>query len=162
MNGQTRRGLKTGIGWYMQQADDYIKEVEALADLLSGQPDDVFQLETLFKSWTVNDVIGHLHMFDIAALAALESDAAFDAFFAPIQANLSQGFNVVAMSISVSRSVKRDWVISKMARHGAGGQRCLSLSRPQAKGEMGWARNERTILHNGPANGNLGAWTGGF
>jgi hypothetical protein len=45
MNGQTRRGLKTGIGRYMQQADDYIKEVEALADLLSGQPDDVFQLK---------------------------------------------------------------------------------------------------------------------
>ena len=42
----------------MQQADDYIKEVEALADLLSGQPDDVFELKTLFKSWTVNDVIG--------------------------------------------------------------------------------------------------------
>ena len=57
----------------MQQADDYIKEVEALADLLSGQPDDVFQLKTLFKSWTVNDVIGHLHMFDLAALAALAS-----------------------------------------------------------------------------------------
>ena len=79
----------------MQQADDYIKEVEALADLLSGQPDDVFELKTLFKSWTVNDVIGHLHMFDLAALAALEGDAAFDAFFAPIQANLSQGLTLL-------------------------------------------------------------------
>ena len=79
----------------MRQADDYMKEVEALADLLSGQPEDVFQLETLFKSWTVNDVIGHLHMFDLAALAALESDAAFDAFFAPIQTNLNQGLTLL-------------------------------------------------------------------
>ncbi len=146
----------------MQQADDYIKEVEALADLLSGQPDDVFQLETLFKSWTVNDVIGHLHMFDLAALAALESDAAFDAFFAPIQANLSQGLTLLQCQYPFLGALSGIGVISKMARHGAGGQRGLSLSRPQAKGEMGWARNERTILHNGPANGNLGAWTGGF
>ncbi len=79
----------------MRQADDYMKEVKALADLLSGQPEDVFQLETLFKSWTVNDVIGHLHMFDLAALAALESDAAFDAFFAPIQTNLNQGLTLL-------------------------------------------------------------------
>ena len=79
----------------MRQADDYMKEVKALADLLSGQPEDVFQLETLFKSWTVNDVIGHLHMFDLAALAALESDAAFDAFFVPIQTNLNQGLTLL-------------------------------------------------------------------
>jgi len=146
----------------MRQADDYMKEVEALADLLSGQPEDVFQLETLFKCWTVNDVIGHLHMFDLAALAALESDAAFDVFFAPIQTKFEPRFNVVAVPISVSRIFKRDRIISKMAGHGAGGQRGLSLSEPQAKGEMGRARNERTILHNGPTNGNLGAWTGDF
>ena len=34
-------------------------------------------------------------MFDLAALAALEGDAAFDAFFAPIQANLSQGLTLL-------------------------------------------------------------------
>ena len=52
----------------MQQAHDFIEEATVLAELLESQPDSVFETVTLFKSWTVNDVFGHLHMFDVAAL----------------------------------------------------------------------------------------------
>jgi uncharacterized protein (TIGR03084 family) len=75
----------------MQQAQDYMAEAEDLANVLQKQPDSSFSLETLFKSWTVNDVIGHLYMFDVAALETLKSADAFEAFYAPIAKQLVEG-----------------------------------------------------------------------
>ena len=75
----------------MQQAQDYMAEAEDLANVLQKQPDSSFSLKTLFKSWTVNDVIGHLYMFDVAALETLKGADAFDAFYAPIAKQLGEG-----------------------------------------------------------------------
>ena len=47
----------------MQQAHDYLAEAAELANILSHHPESVFGRKTLFKSWTINDVIGHLYMF---------------------------------------------------------------------------------------------------
>jgi len=79
----------------MQQAHDYLEEAATLAGVLENRPDSVFETVTLFKSWTINDVIGHLHMFDVAALKTLESAQAFQAFFAPIKAGLGQGMSLL-------------------------------------------------------------------
>ena len=51
---------QNGLGIAMQQAHDYLAEVEELSNLLCEQPESIFLKRTLFKSWTVNDVIGHL------------------------------------------------------------------------------------------------------
>ena len=56
----------------IQHAYDYIAEASDLADLLSDRHDQIFNLETQFKSWTINDVVGHLYLFDLVALKALE------------------------------------------------------------------------------------------
>ena len=61
----------------MQQAYDYIAEASDLADVLSNCTDQIFNLETQFKSWTINDIVGHLYMFDLAALKALECPKIF-------------------------------------------------------------------------------------
>lgn len=68
----------------MQAARDYLEEVETLAAVIAPLSDADFATPTLFKGWTIDDVIGHLHMFDVAALKSLESREAFQAFFAPI------------------------------------------------------------------------------
>ena len=52
----------------MQQANDFLEEVDLLAQLLKSIPEDSFETVTQFKGWTVNDVVGHLHMFDVAVL----------------------------------------------------------------------------------------------
>ena len=44
----------------MQQAYDYIAEASDLADVLSNRTNQIFNLETQFKSWTINDIVGHL------------------------------------------------------------------------------------------------------
>ena len=72
----------------MQQAGDFRQECNALADLLGAQPDYVFDRSTQFKSWSINDVIGHLHMFNAAARLTLKDDQQFADFFAPVSADL--------------------------------------------------------------------------
>ncbi len=81
----------------MRQAHDFLEEAAMLAGLLENQPEQVFDTVTLFKSWTINDVIGHLYMFDVAALKTLESAKTFETFFAPIKVGLSEGKSLLDM-----------------------------------------------------------------
>ena len=75
----------------MQQAEDFRDESRGLAALLEPLVDLDFEKVTQFKGWTINDVIGHLHMFNLAADITLKDGAAFGAFFADIAKGLSQG-----------------------------------------------------------------------
>lgn len=75
----------------MQQAEDFRQECAALEAILRNQPTATFDKVTQFKGWTINDVVGHLHMFNVAARLTLESDEAFAAFFAPVSAMIKQG-----------------------------------------------------------------------
>jgi len=75
----------------MKQAEDFRQESRALAALLEPLGDMDFDQPTQFKGWTIDHVIGHLHMFNAAATATLESDTAFQAIFAPIAAGLAGG-----------------------------------------------------------------------
>ncbi len=83
----------------MQQAEDFRTESRVLAGLLDPLSDADFRQETLFKGWRIEDVLGHLHMFNVAAAKTLESDAAFAAFFAPIAAGLGQGRTLLQTQI---------------------------------------------------------------
>lgn len=75
----------------MQQAIDFQDESRALALILEPLKDADFDMPTLFKGWSIDDVLGHLHMFNVAALDTLHSDTAFDRFFAPIATMLTAG-----------------------------------------------------------------------
>lgn len=74
----------------MKQASDFREEIDVLAAVLSPLDDSAFASRTLFKGWTISDVLGHLHMFDSGALLALEGDEKVRAFFAPLRAALDQ------------------------------------------------------------------------
>ena len=56
----------------LQQAYDFCDESNAIYDLLSNIDDDQFNESTLFKSWTFNNVIGHLHVWNYAADISLK------------------------------------------------------------------------------------------
>lgn len=75
----------------MQQAEDFRAESRALAAILAPLPEADFNRSTLFKGWTVDDVIGHLHMFNVGAEKTLRGGAAFRDFFAPILAGMQAG-----------------------------------------------------------------------
>lgn len=75
----------------MQQASDFRTEVEALAAIVTPLSDAELKTVTQFKGWTIEDVIGHLHIFDHAAGLALESGDKFIAFFGPILKQMTEG-----------------------------------------------------------------------
>ena len=65
----------------LQQAVDFRDESEALYQILEPLSEADLEREPLFKQWTINHVIGHLHLWNWAADTTLTDDAAFLAFF---------------------------------------------------------------------------------
>ncbi len=61
----------------MQQAADFRDECDAIYELLAPLDDADFDRVTLFKGWTVNDVMAHLHFFNYLADVALRDEVRF-------------------------------------------------------------------------------------
>ena len=61
------------------EASDFLADVEVLADLLVSLSDSDWQRNTTFKSWTINQVLQHLHGTDHVADLALSDPEAFKA-----------------------------------------------------------------------------------
>ncbi len=75
----------------MQQAQDFLDESEAIHALVSPLSDAELATPTLFKGWTIANIIGHLHMWNRAADLSLQDGEAFKAFFAKVSAHMSTG-----------------------------------------------------------------------
>ncbi len=83
----------------MQQAQDFLDESMALSAILEPLEEKDFFRKTLFKSWTIDDVLGHLYMFNHAAALSARDDEAFEAFFAPVRAELEEGKSLVEIQV---------------------------------------------------------------
>lgn len=59
------------------EADDFLKECEALDRLLAPLGDGDYARATQFKGWTVDDVMAHLHSGDLSALLTLTDPDAY-------------------------------------------------------------------------------------
>ncbi len=60
-----------------QQIDDFRAECDSLAAVLDPLCDADFERATLFKGWTLHDVVAHLHIFNFAADASYHDLSAF-------------------------------------------------------------------------------------
>jgi len=69
----------------LQQAIDFRNESEALYHLLEPLDEAGLDQQTLFKDWTINHVLGHLHLWNWAADTTLRDGAAFLEFFETFQ-----------------------------------------------------------------------------
>lgn len=84
----------------MQQAEDFRAESRALADLLADLPEARFHEPTQFKGWTIDHVLGHLHLFNAAAEASLDGAEAFAAFIAPVLRDMQAGKSILDCQFS--------------------------------------------------------------
>jgi uncharacterized protein (TIGR03084 family) len=75
----------------MQQATDFLDESEALSALLASLSDAEFETPTQFKGWTINNIIRHLHVWNIAADLALSDEGAFGEFIRKMMAGVRGG-----------------------------------------------------------------------
>ena len=75
----------------IEQAVDFREESEALYQLLSPVPEEKFDQNTQFKSWTINDVLGHLYLWNHAAELTLTDSAAFEKFLGELIEHIGAG-----------------------------------------------------------------------
>jgi uncharacterized protein (TIGR03084 family) len=75
----------------MQQAQDFRDESEAIHALLAPLSDADYAKPTLFKGWTIDEVLRHLHVWNIAADLALSDAEAFRAFLGQMAAGIRGG-----------------------------------------------------------------------
>ena len=68
----------------MQQAHDFLDESKALYAQPLRLTDAEFDTPTLFKGWTINQILRHLHVWNIAAGKSLDGEEAFSAFLAQL------------------------------------------------------------------------------
>lgn len=64
------------------QPADFRDESLALAALVESHGPEVFAVKTQFRGWTVEDVLVHLHVWNVGADLSLTDDAAFAEFYA--------------------------------------------------------------------------------
>lgn len=77
----------------LKQADDFRAEAEELHNLLATLDDQDWQQATLFKGWTVNDIVQHLHDSDLMAAASVAGPEAFNRLRTEIQASRNKGLS---------------------------------------------------------------------
>jgi uncharacterized protein (TIGR03084 family) len=70
----------------MQQVLDFRDESLALAALLQPLAEAEFETPTLFKGWTINNIVRHLHVWNIAAQRSTEGEDAFQGFMRELMA----------------------------------------------------------------------------
>lgn len=77
----------------IREITDLRDEADELHGLLATLDREAWQRPTLFKAWTANDIVRHLHIGDLMALASATVPAAFHALMADIRARRAQGLN---------------------------------------------------------------------
>ncbi len=75
----------------LQEALDFRDESEALHALIADLDAAGLAHETQFKRWTVNDVIGHLHFWNLAADRSLTDEVGFDAMLGHVSSAIPKG-----------------------------------------------------------------------
>ncbi len=73
------------------EALDFKADCDQIQNLLKNHGPEVFDKKTLFKYWTIGDIIGHLHLWNIAADLSLNAPKKFMDFIADAMKKLGTG-----------------------------------------------------------------------
>lgn len=80
-------------------AKDFLDESEALHALVSPLDDAALDQPTAFKNWTIDTVIRHLHIWNLAADMSLRADGSFEAYYAELARHLGTGAKLPAFEL---------------------------------------------------------------
>lgn len=64
---------------------DFLDESSALHALIAPLDDRELLQETAFKAWTIERVVQHLHVWNMAALMSLKGDGSFQTYYAQLE-----------------------------------------------------------------------------
>ena len=99
------------------EALDFKTECDQIRDLLKDREPSIFDQVTLFKNWTVGDIMRHLHLWNIAADLSLNDLDGFMAFMARALTEMNGGGGHIQFQNSyfknkTSLEVFQDWTQS--------------------------------------------------
>src|SRR5579871_3879552 len=77
-------------------AKDFSDESAALYALVAPLKEIDLEEKTAFKDWTINTVIRHLHIWNLAAGMSLAADGSFEAYHSKLAERLAKGAKLSA------------------------------------------------------------------
>jgi uncharacterized protein (TIGR03084 family) len=121
----------------LPQAADFRAEVDTLHALLATLPDEAWERATLFKNWTVNDIVQHLHEGDLLAASSVAGEDAFALMRAETQVLRDSGLTRVEITRRrlghlTGRRLLERW-------HAQATELCEKLSTMPAETRLKWA-----------------------
>jgi len=75
----------------LKQADDFYEESRDIHYILKNISEDKLDTVTQFKSWSFNDIIRHLHVWNIAAYKSLQGENEWEKFNSRLQLFFKNG-----------------------------------------------------------------------
>ncbi len=82
------------------EAEDFRAESASLYALLSDASERDFAQPTLFKSWSVNQILRHLHAWNQAASASLSDPGRFVQYLSDLQSHMQAGKGMSGMELA--------------------------------------------------------------
>ena len=149
-----------GRNTMLQEITDFHDEAKELRGLLETLSESDWQKQTLFKDWTVNDVVLHLHCSDISAAASVRDAAEYEKLRAEIAERRKGGKSMIAESRERFPDLKgkalltRWWDQLETLCETACGEGSVGTA------GVGRSRHGRADVHHRAADGDLGARPG--
>ena len=75
----------------LKQAIDFFEESKNIHELLSNISENSLDTKTQFKNWSFNDIIRHLHVWNIASCKSLKGDEKWENFNSILQSFFKEG-----------------------------------------------------------------------
>jgi len=117
----------------MQQALDFQDESRALAGLIAPLSEDDLHIQTAFKSWTIEEIVRHLHVWNQAALWSLQETPKFDEFLRAAQSGFARGLSFRAVESEQLAGLAGRALVSTWSEGIAALSRAFSAADPSAR-----------------------------
>lgn len=90
----------------LQQAYDFFYESESLYNLLENLSDKELETQTLFKRWTFNNIIRHLHVWNYALNLSLKGGPEWEGFLKELYFFLDKGKGMKDFEQTITNKAK--------------------------------------------------------
>ena len=126
-----------------EQPNDFLAESDALHALLEPLAESDFATPTQFKNYTIGDVVGHLHHWNVAAELSLRDEAAFRAFAKQILDDMVRGRPLVEVANEWLGELRGRRLLGEWHRFAGELARRYAASDPKAR--VPWAGPDMSV-----------------
>ena len=88
----------------LKQAIDFFEESQDIYKILSNISENCLDTTTQFKHWSFNDIIRHLHVWNIAAYNSLQGDIEWETFNHNLQTFFKEGKKLSDFEKSITKN----------------------------------------------------------